>query len=88
MQRIDENLARASHLLNSKELAEFLNITESQVGWRIARKELAIPFLMLGPKTRRFRLGDVLLVTSGQRPAFKLPEDPQWESPYAQTRES
>lgn len=70
-------------LLSTKEAAELLHVPSASIPWRARRGELALPEVWLGKHSRRFRVGDVLLVAAGQRPLFKSADEPVWESPYS-----
>lgn len=72
-------------LIKAREVAQYLEVPTASLGWRNRRGELAIPTVWIGPKSPRWRRGDIMLVTTGQRPAWKQKDEPKWDSPYAKT---
>lgn len=73
-------------LLSVSEAASFLGLDPKHMALRRYRGELAIPCVKMGHRTIRYRMGDVMLVASGERPAFKTKFEPVWDSPYAKAR--
>lgn len=69
-------------LLPESKATEFLGLPSGALAWRERRGELAIPVVRISARARRYRYGDLLLVSTGKRPLIKPVNAPCWESPY------
>jgi hypothetical protein len=76
-----------NRLLSEATAATFLDLPEGALAWRDRRAELALPFVWLTDRGRRFRYGDLLLVSTGKRPLLKKPEEEVWVSPFVSSIE-
>lgn len=72
-----------NRLLDETSALKMLGLPKRALSWREKRNELALPVVWITERGRRYRYGDILLVTSGARPLLKKPDETPWPSPYS-----